>query len=219
MTEFDVLTWFAYSPAHWAAFLSAALLLNVTPGPDMAYVLAHALRRGRRAGFIAMAGVWTGAFLHVLFAAVGLSALLASSALAFTLVKYVGALYLVWLGIQAWRARDEARPQPDGEPVTARSTFGRGVLVAALNPKVAVFFLAFLPQFVVPGAGPVGAQLFLHGCLIIAVAALVEPPMVWFAATFARRMRANQRMQRWLDRALGSLFIALGLRLATATRS
>ena len=218
MVELGPTPLFSYSMTHWATFLTAAVLLNITPGPDMAYVLAHSLRRGRRAGFIAMGGVWLGAFVHVVLAALGLSALLASSALAFALVKYAGALYLLWLGIQAWRASADPMPQATAESGSARSTFGRGVLVAALNPKVAVFFLAFLPQFVVPGAGPVGAQLFLHGCLIIAVAALVEPPMVWFAATVAQRMRANAAMQRWLDRALGSLFIALGLRLATASR-
>ena len=219
MTGFDTTALFSYAPSHWITFFTAALLLNITPGPDMAYVLAHSVRRGRRAGFVAMGGVWTGAFLHVVLAALGLSALLASSAVAFTLVKYLGALYLVWLGIQAWRASGESMPQATGQVISGRSTFGRGVLVAALNPKVAVFFLAFLPQFVVPGAGPVGAQLFLHGCLIIVVAGFVEPPMVWFAAGFAKRMRENVRMQRWLDRALGSLFIALGLRLAMASKS
>ncbi|MES1942148.1 lysine exporter protein LysE/YggA [Salinisphaera sp. T5B8] len=219
MTEFEMTTLFSYSVAHWAAFFTAALLLNLTPGPDMAYVLAHSLRRGRRAGFVAMGGVWTGAFVHVVLAALGLSAVLASSAAAFALVKYLGAAYLVWLGIQAWRASGEAMPQTPVAAVSARATFGRGVLVAALNPKVAMFFLAFLPQFVVPGAGPVAAQLFLHGCLIIVVAAFVEPPMVWFAATFAQRLRSNVRVQRWLDRALGSLFIALGARLAVASRT
>ncbi|MFB4204715.1 Homoserine/homoserine lactone efflux protein [wastewater metagenome] len=211
---------FDYTLAHWLAFLSAAVLLNLTPGPDMAFIVGQAARHGVRKGFAAMFGVWIGAFLHVLLAALGLSAILAASATAFSVVKWIGAAYLIWLGLSAWRgeAAGDADTAPAPATVTATAVLRRGVLVAALNPKVAVFFLAFLPQFVTAGAGPASAQLFLHGSLIIAVAALVEPLLVLAGGRLARALKSSPRLGRWMDRALGSLFVALGIRLATASR-
>lgn len=211
---------FDYSYAHWLAFLGAAVLLNLTPGPDMAYMLGQSARRGVRSGFAAMLGAWSGTFVHVLLAALGLSALLAASALAFGIVKWIGAAYLVWLGIQAWRSGGDTRAvDVDSAPISDAAILRRGILVSALNPKVAVFFVAFLPQFVVVGAGPVAAQLFLHGSLIIAVAALVEPPMILLGGRLARAVRNNPRAGQWLDRLLGSFFIVLGLRLAASGRT
>ncbi|MCS4503678.1 LysE family translocator [Arhodomonas aquaeolei] len=211
---------FDYTLAHWLAFLSAAVLLNLTPGPDMAFIVGQAARHGVRKGFAAMFGVWIGAFLHVLLAALGLSAILAASATAFSVVKWIGAAYLIWLGLSAWRgeAAGDADTAPAPATVTATAVLRRGVLVAALNPKVAVFFLAFLPQFVTAGAGPASAQLFLHGSLIIAVAALVEPLLVLAGGRLARALKSSPRLGRWMDRALGSLFVALGIRLAAASR-
>ena len=208
---------FDYSLLHWTTFLSAALLLNIAPGPDLAFILGRTVAGGRRAGFAAMFGIWSGAFVHVLAAALGLSAIIATSATAFSLVKWAGAAYLIWLGIQAIRAGGGRfvgdTERPDESP---GAIWRQGVLVAALNPKVAIFFLAFLPQFVVPGAGPVPAQLFLHGSLIIAVAALVEPPLVLAANRLTRALRSRPRFGLWLERVLGGLFIALGLRLAAS---
>ena len=206
---------FDYTLIHWTAFLMAALLLNLSPGPDIAFIFGQTVTGGRRAGFAAMFGIWTGALLHVVLAAIGLSAILATSAVAFSLVKWVGALYLVWLGFKALRSNGsgfvshEARPKQHLWKI-----FRQGVLVASLNPKVAIFFLAFLPQFVVPGSGPVWAQLFLHGSLIIVVAAFVEPPLILAGARLVRSLRNNQRLGSWLDRGLGVLFIALGVRIA-----
>lgn len=206
---------FDYSILHWMTFLSAAVLLNIAPGPDIAFILGKTLCAGRRAGFAAMFGIWTGAFGHVLMAALGLSAILASSAIAFSVIKWVGAAYLIWLGVQALRSGGGSFVDTGVEDIASTgSTFRQGMLVALLNPKVAIFFLAFLPQFVVPGAGPAPAQLFLHGTLIIAVAALIEPPLVLMADRLAQGLRASPRLGLWLDRALGSLFIALGLKLA-----
>lgn len=211
---------FDYTWLHWLTFLSAALLLNISPGPDMVFIFGHTLRRGRDAGFAAMLGIWTGASLHVLTAAIGLSAVLYASAAAFMVVKWVGALYLLYLGVRLLMSRDRASAAgEDGTPpAPMRSIYAQGALVAALNPKVAVFFLAFLPQFVVAGAGPAGAQLFLHGCLIIAVAACVEPPLVLFGARLAHRLGPNPRLQSWMNRGLGLLFVTLGVRLAAAGR-
>ena len=210
---------FDYTLAHWVTFLSAATLLNLSPGPDIAFILAQTARNGRRSGFAAMFGIWTGAFIHVLLAALGLSAILATSATAFMVVKWVGAIYLVWLGIQAWRSSGSSfTSESNIKPGNNRAIFRQGVLVSILNPKVAIFFLAFLPQFVVPGAGPASAQLFLHGSLIIVVAALIEPPLVLLGARLSQRLKHSPRIATWMDRGLGTLFIGLGLRLAASDR-
>ncbi len=210
---------FEYSLLHWTTFFLAAVLLNLSPGPDIAFILGQTVRGGRRSGFTAMFGIWTGAFGHVLLAAAGLSAILATSATAFSIVKWAGAAYLIWLGISALRSgghkyiADDVNSEPALSPV-----FRQGVIVALLNPKVAIFFLAFLPQFVVLGAGPVWAQLFLHGSLIIVVAALVEPPLVLAGERLTSTLRKNPRMGLWLDRGLGMVFINLGVRLAFEER-
>ncbi|MBW8788368.1 LysE family translocator [Rhizobium laguerreae] len=210
---------FDYSFAHWFAFLSAAVLLNLSPGPDIAFILGHTMRSGKRAGFSALFGVWSGACLHVLMAALGLSAILAASAVAFSTVKWIGAAYLVWLGIQALRSGGgDGLIKAVGERLPVARIYRQGILVSLLNPKVAIFFLAFLPQFVVEGAGPAWAQLLLHGGLIIVVAAFIEPPLVLLGGRLADAIRHNQKIGLWLDRGLGALFLALGVRLALSSR-
>lgn len=206
---------FDYTLLHWTTFLIAAVLLNLSPGPDIAFILGQTVRGGRRAGLAACAGIWTGAFAHVLMAAAGLSAILATSAVAFSAVKWAGAAYLVYLGIKALRS-DGGSFLSDGTQSgnTTPEIFKQGILVAILNPKVAIFFLAFLPQFVVAGAGPIWAQLFLHGTLIIVVAAFIEPPLVVLGDRLTARMRTIPRIGLWMDRTLGTILVALGLRLA-----
>ena len=210
---------FDYSLAHWATFFTAAVLLNLSPGPDMAFILGQTAKRGVQSGFSAMFGIWTGAFIHVIFAALGLSAILATSAVAFSAVKWIGAAYLIWLGIQALRSKG-TNISVNGQvsPKSLMKIFKQGVLVAVLNPKVAIFFLAFLPQFIEAGAGPVSAQLFLHGSLIIVVAALVEPPIILIGGKLTGYLSNNTQVSRWMDRGLGALFIGLGIKLATSDR-
>ena len=210
---------FDYSMLHWTAFLSAAALLNLSPGPDIAFILGQTVRGGRRAGFAAMAGIWTGALVHVSFAAVGLSAILASSAVAFSIVKWAGAAYLIYLGLSALRSQGGKFVNDNVESnASGLKVMRQGVLVSLLNPKVAIFFLAFLPQFVVPGAGPTWAQLALHGVLIIAVAALIEPPLVLLGARLTNKLRDNPSVGLWLDRVLGTVLISLGIKLALQDR-
>jgi len=210
---------FEYTLAHWSTFFVAAVLLNLSPGPDIAFILGQTARNGQRSGFAAMFGIWSGTFLHVLLAAVGLSAILATSATAFTFVKWIGAAYLIWLGIQALRSGGESySSDTDAKESSNMKIYQQGVLVAALNPKVAIFFLAFLPQFVVVGAGPASAQLFLHGSLIIVVAAFIEPPLVILGAKLTGYLGQNPQIAAWMDRSLGTLFIALGVRLALSER-
>ena len=211
---------FDYTIVHWTTFFSAAVLLNLSPGPDMAFILGQTASNGRQGGFAAMFGVWSGAFIHVVMAAIGLSAILATSAIAFSCVKWIGAAYLVWLGIRALISRESSfLANGNSKKTNMRSIYRQGVLVASLNPKVAIFFLAFLPQFVVEGAGSVNAQLFLHGSLIIAVAALIEPPLVLAGSRLISSLKSNRRIGLWMDRSLGALFITLGIRLALSEKS
>ncbi|MCA9918783.1 MAG: LysE family translocator [Anaerolineales bacterium] len=208
---------FDYTLLHWTTFFSAAILLNIAPGPDMAFILAQTARKGRQGGFAAMLGIWTGTFLHVMLAAAGLSVILATSAIAFSIVKWAGVAYLIFLGGQALFSREgEGRfsTKKPAKEMQMRAIYGQGILVSALNPKVAIFFLAFLPQFVVTGAGPISAQLLLHGSLIIVVAALIEPPLVFAGSRLATALRNNERVGLWLDRSLGAMLIALGIWLA-----
>lgn len=208
-----------YDLAHWTTFLTMALLLNLAPGPDIAFILGHTARGGKRQGAAAMLGIWTGVLGHITFAAVGLSAIIAASAEAFAAVKWIGVAYLFWLGVQALRSRgDFLDRQGTGAVGALRRVYGQGILVNLLNPKVAIFFLAFLPQFVTADAGPVWLQLFMHGVLIVAVAALIEPPLVLFGDRVTARLRASPRLGLWLDRTLGGMLIGLGVKLAVTER-
>lgn len=209
---------FDYSAAHWLAFFTASLLLTLSPGPDLAFILAQTAKRGRSAGFTAMFGIWTGAFFHVFLAALGLSAILATSATAFGLVKLAGASYLVWLGLQSFMSTNSVNP-PTRINLGNTQVFQQGVIVAALNPKTAIFFLSFLPQFVVPDAGPASAQLLLHGSLVIAVAVFVEPLLIVLSAQIAAKLAGRPSIGLWADRGLGALFIAMGLRLVFLEQS
>ncbi|MCE0495061.1 LysE family translocator [Vibrio salinus] len=205
---------FDYTFSHWFTFLTAAFLLNLSPGPDMAFILSQTVKKGMPAGFCAMFGIWLGATIHVFFAAFGLSIVLATSAIAFSIVKWVGAIYLIWLGIQALRSDGSLLLTNNKDNHSMAKVFKQGFWVAVLNPKVAIFFLAFLPQFTVVGAGPINAQLFLHGILVIAVAALVEPPIILIGGKLNSYLSNNRKASKWMDRWLGGVFISLGIKLA-----
>ena len=210
---------FDYSLLHWAAFFTAAFLLTLSPGPDIAFILGQTVKGGRKSGFAAMFGIWGGTIGHIILAVVGLSAILSASATAFAMVKWVGVAYLVWLGLVALRCRGGSFISETVQVDTSSSRiFWQGALMALLNPKVAIFFLAFLPQFVVPDAGPTWAQVCLHGFLLICVSAFVEPPLVLVGERLTARLRNNPRLGQWIDRSVGVLFIALGMRLALETR-
>ncbi len=204
--------------SYWCLFFSAALALNLAPGPDLMYVLSRTVAQGTRIGLASAAGVSTGALVHVAAAAFGLSAILATSALAFAVVKYVGACYLLYLGIQALRSGGS---RFDHHPRTAQAiqpwqAFRQGVLIDVLNPKVAIFFMAFLPQFVRPGHGAVSLQLLGLGLLVIGVAIVVDSSFVLAAGRTTSYFRRHPKASVWLDRLLGSMFIGLGIRLALA---
>ncbi|MBL0726905.1 LysE family translocator [Piscinibacter sp. HJYY11] len=200
-------------------FVAAGLLLNITPGADMLYVASHAASGGRRAGLLAALGIGAGCLFHVALATVGLSALLASSELAFNLVKWVGAGYLVWMGIGMLRASPgDAREAvaPD-----VRRVFWRGVLTNALNPKVALFFLAFLPQFMTPDAPHQALGFALLGLIFTVNGTLVTLAFGWLAGTACERLAGRlqgSQVGLWLQRAAGAMFIGLGVKLAAGSR-
>lgn len=216
---------FAYDWLHWSTFFAAAFLLNAAPGPDLGYVFAQTLKNGREGGFAAMFGIWTGAFGHVFMAAIGLSAVLAASATLFASIKWLGAAYLIWIGIDAIRSASHAGNELDpreAEGLVRRSTrgaiFRQGALIALLNPKTAIFFLAFLPQFVVEGAGTAGQQLFLHGTLVIVSAVCIDPWVILLGERIKNGIGSNARFALWSNRLLGGVFVGLGVRLALISR-
>lgn len=200
-------------------FLAAGILLNLTPGPDTVYILGRSVAHGRRAGVASAFGICVGSVFHTCAAALGLSAFLATSAWAFSAIKLTGAVYLIFLGLRALLRRGNNLNLPakfkHDEPAAA---FRQGILTNVLNPKVALFFLAFLPQFI-DSATPskIGAFLIL-GFTFVTTGTIWCLILAWFASAFSQRLRENARVAAILDRAVGSLFIFLGLRLAFAGR-
>ena len=207
-----------FAPATLALFTSASLLLAVAPGPDNIFVLTQSMVRGWRVGLIVTLGLCTGLIVHTAAVALGVAALFQASALAFNLLKFVGAAYLAYLAWGAFRAGAASLDSAAGEAVGPGRYYLRGIVMNVTNPKVSIFFLAFLPQFVVEGAGPVPLQLLLHGVLIIVVAATVEPLVVLGGAWLTARLRASTRLALWLDRSLGALFLGLAAKLAALQR-
>jgi RhtB (resistance to homoserine/threonine) family protein len=199
------------------AFLLASLLLWLTPGPDTMYILARSVSQGRRAGLLSACGISTGLLVHTAFAALGLSALLATSAMAFNVVKLAGAFYLIYLGIDALRKR--ARPVETDDPAmptapaSAWRVFRQGVLTNVLNPKVAIFFVAFLPQFVDPAAGRGPLSFLFLGMLFVVGGTIWSVALSLLASIATRAIRRNAATTGWLQRASGCLYIALGLNL------
>ena len=215
---------FDYSLIHWTSFFTAVTLLILMPGPSVLFVLGQSIRHGNKIGFIGMLGNWTGSLFHVFAATVGLSAILAASALAFTIVKWLGALYLVYLGIQAIRSGkggfdlDISLEEKAADKALAWSIFKQGALVSILNPKTAMFFLAFLPQFIVEGAGPIWAQSALHGILFVVNAAVIEPAYLLVGAGLVSFLKRHKSIGVWINRTIGAMFLSLGIRLAFIER-
>ena len=217
----------------WPLFIGAGLLLNLTPGVDMALVLRCSAGQGFKAGAAAALGVGAGCGVHITLAALGLGALLAGSPLAFGLLRWTGAAYLVWLGWDLMRPRagsgqaqheSTLRPSPPRlASVAVRwwPLFVQGFLTNALNPKVAMFFLAFVPQFIAADTPHKSAAFMLLGAVFVLNATVVNLALAWAAAALRRRLNtanarqpAVQALGRWLSRGVGALFVALGLRLA-----
>lgn len=204
---------------HLLLFMAAGWLLNLTPGPDVLYIVTNALRSGTRAGIVAGLGITGGCFVHIFAAAAGVGALLAASATAFTVLKWMGAAYLVWIGFKLLLSRappvthDLMALAAAGSPRSLRAVWMGGFWTNVLNPKVAIFFLAFVPQFIAPDADNKALAFVLLGVLFNLNAIPVNAGWALAAAWMARR-DAVQRGMHWLDRVAGAMFIGFGVRLA-----
>lgn len=218
---------------HFGAFVVAGVLLNLTPGPDLLYAIARAGAQGPRAGWAAALGTSAGCLVHVALGALGVAALLAASASAFALLKLAGAAWLAWLGLRMLfaPAPDAATPATDGVAARQRGladVFREAALINVLNPKVALFFLAFVPQFVAPQASRPGVAFAMLGAVFVFNGTLLTGAVGMAAAAAAARLRARAgspswsravgRAGAWLPRAIGALFVALGLKLALEPR-
>lgn len=195
-------------------FVLASAALAIAPGPDILYVLAKGISQGRRAAIVSAAGFCSGLTVHTAASVCGLSALLVASATAFTIVKLLGAAYLVYLGLRAIFSRGLITLPENATPLTARKIFTQAFLMNVLNPKVALFFLAFLPQFVSTGHGSLPMQLLLLGVGFGLISFVVFSLAGLFSAAIGGYIRTRPALTRLLDRVAGAAFILLGLRLA-----
>lgn len=199
-------------------FIGAVVVLVIAPGPDMAYMLARTVAQGRRAGMLAAVGINVGAYVHVVASVLGLTAILASSAMALTVDKWLGAAYLVWIGLQAMTSKSGTLSLASGASTSLSygKIFWQGFLSDVLNPKVAIFFLAFLPQFVDVRNETLNVteQLLLLGITCNVVAITLNLALVYLAGVATAALRRNEQVVAWLNKAAGAVFVALGLRLA-----
>jgi threonine/homoserine/homoserine lactone efflux protein len=198
-------------------FVVAALVMLLTPGPAVLYIVTRSLDQGRRAGLVSVLGVHVGTLVHVFAAAAGLSAVLAASATAFSVVKYLGAAYLIYIGLRRLLDRTPPGAAAAAAPARLRRAFLDGVVVNVLNPKTALFFLAFLPQFVTVSRGHVGEQILVLGVVFVALGAITDSLYALAAGAAARWLRGSSRFlaaERWIS---GGLYVGLGLVAAFAS--
>jgi threonine/homoserine/homoserine lactone efflux protein len=205
-----------FSLTDLPVFLLAALVLLLTPGPAVLYIVARSVDQGRLAGLVSVLSIEVGNFVHVLAATFGLSLILVSSALAFSIVKYLGAAYLIYLGARRLLTRE-----PEHHPTTFRrqslwSIFRQGVLVAILNPKTALFFFAFLPQFADSTKGPVSLQLLTLGCLFVLMAIVTDGLYALLAGSIGQWLKGTRAFLRFERYVVGAVYIVLGLTAALA---
>jgi threonine/homoserine/homoserine lactone efflux protein len=203
--------------AAFLTFLFSAFMLNIAPGPDMLYVIGRSIGQGRKAGIVSASGIFVGCWVHILAAAFGIAAILRSSPLAFNMVRYAGAAYLVYLGVRLIVNRGQISAQAL-TPESLGSIFRQGVITNVLNPKVALFFLAFLPQFIDAHRGSVVRQVLLLGLIFNLGGTLVNFAVAHAGGTLGELLRRNSRfarMQQWFT---GLVFIGLGARLAWQRR-
>lgn len=199
-------------------FLSASVALAMAPGPDNIFVLTQSALYGRKAGIWVTLGLCSGLLFHTALVAFGVAALIQTSATAFSLLKIAGALYLLYLAFKALKAGSGKLNISEGKALTGYSLYKRGIIMNITNPKVAIFFLAFLPQFTAPEQGAVTLQIMVLGALFIISALLVFGMIAWFAGFLGERLKHSEKAQVILNRMTGVIFIGLALRLAVTER-
>lgn len=201
-----------------SAFFVASVLLGLSPGPDNLFVMMQSAMYGRAAGLRVVLGLCTGLLGHTAAVAAGLAALVAASELAFQGLKLAGAVYLLWLAWQAFRAPVDEAPGREAPRLGGWALYRRGVVMNLTNPKVSIFFLAFLPQFADPARGPLAAQIVLLGAVFILATLLVFGAIAWFAGSLGGWLRRSRAARRALNLAAGTVFSALAARLAFVQR-
>lgn len=209
---------------HFEFFVAAVFLLNVTPGPDTAYIVGRSVAQGRGAGLMSALGISAGCCVHSLACAFGLTALLAASATAFTVIKFAGAIYLIYLGIRLIFVKPAAAAAVVGEsravgaPKSLKQLFLQGFWTNVLNPKVVLFFVSFFPQFVTTGSDRKALAFLTLGAVFVVMSMLWNSFVAWIAGSVTQRFSGKPSVKRWLDRGVGSAFVGLGIKLATASR-
>lgn len=208
---------------HFEFFVAAVFLLNVTPGPDTAYIVGRSVAQGRSAGLMSALGISAGCCVHSLACAFGLTALLAASATAFTVIKFVGAIYLIYLGARLIFAKAAANQtaggaRAAGAPKSLRQVFLQGFWTNVLNPKVVLFFVSFFPQFVTAGSGHQAPAFLTLGAVFVVMSMVWNSFVAWIAGSVTRRFSGQPLVKQWLDRGVGGAFVGLGIKLATASR-
>jgi RhtB (resistance to homoserine/threonine) family protein len=206
----------------FAFFLVAVFLLNVTPGPDTAYIVGRSVAQGRGAGIVSALGISAGCIVHTLACALGLTAILAASATAFTVIKFAGAIYLIYLGVRLIFAKQEdstdAARDTSTAPKSLSQLFMQGFVTNVLNPKVVLFFVSFFPQFVVADSQHKTLAFLVLGAAFIAMTTAWNGFVAWIAGSVTERFSGKPGVKKWLDRFVGSAFVGLGIKLATSHR-
>jgi threonine/homoserine/homoserine lactone efflux protein len=201
-------------PTRFLLFIGVSWALILAPGPDMLYVITRGIAHGRRAGILSAIGVVCGILVHTTAAALGLTLILQTSAFAFLLVKYIGAAYLIYLGIRSWQDKSTLSLQTPLPSVTSSAVFWQGVLSNVLNPKIAIFFLAFLPQFVEKGTSSVAWQMIFLGVTFACFGLCFLLVVGYFSGTIGRWLTHRRQYTQFLQRLAGGILIGLGIRLA-----
>lgn len=213
-----------FGTQNLALFVVSGLLLNMAPGPDSLLIMSRSATQGWRAGSAAALGIGTGTLIHIFAAALGLSAVLATSTTAFAVVKYVGAAYLLYVGVALLRSKKNPSAETEGFPpslpsLSYRRIFFQGFLTNVLNPKVAVFFLAFVPQFISPQASNKALAFITLGCIFNFNGMLWCHFLAVSSALASQRLQASRSVVLWLNRLIGTVFVSFGIKLALAERS
>ena len=205
------------APEQFLGFLLAAVLITASPGPDNLMVLGLGMSKGRKQGMVFGLGCALGCLSHTLLAVLGVSALIAASPVAFTALRVGGGLYLVWLGWNALRSQGGSKASANAQaPQTLRSLFAKGLVANAINPKVVLFFLSLLPQFVIPANGQVPGQMLALGLTFTVQAVILFGLLGWFAGAIGAWLNRKPGAGKWLDRIAGTVFVALGVKLIVA---
>ena len=201
-----------------AVFFTASVALALAPGPDNIFVLTQSALHGRKAGILVTLGLCTGILIHTTAVSLGVAAIFQTSALAFNILKLLGAAYLLYLAWQAFRAGSISETSENSPALEWKKLYSRGIIMNITNPKVAIFFLAFLPQFADPARGPLGIQMILLGTLFILATLIIFGAVAWFAGFIGEWLKKSEKIQIIMNRMAGTVFAGLALRLAVTQR-